>query len=74
MNGFFHGTIDQTSPYASFHGKGEVTVTGFTDLEDGGFIITGSLQVKFRFSGVRNATGTTTSTTTTTTSGSTTSG
>ena len=75
MNGFFHGTIDQTSPYASFHGKGEVTVTRFTDTEDGAFGITGSSEVKFKFSGVRNATGTTTSTTTTTTtSGSTTSG
>ena len=23
MNGFFHGTIDQNSPFASFHGKGD---------------------------------------------------
>jgi hypothetical protein len=67
MNGFFHGTIDQNSPYASFHGKGEVTVTAFTDTTDGGFVITGLLEVKFRFCGVRNATGTTTSSTTTTT-------
>jgi hypothetical protein len=75
MNGFFNGTIDQNSPYASFHGKGEVTVTAFTDTSDGGFAPTGFFEVKFRFSGVRNATGTTTSsTTTTTTSGSTTSG
>jgi hypothetical protein len=67
MNGFFHGTIDQTSPYASFHGKGEVTVTRFADSGDGGFGITGISEVKFRFCGVRNATGTTTSSTTTTT-------
>jgi hypothetical protein len=73
MNGFFHGTIDQNSPFASFHGKGEVTVTGFTETEDGGFSTTGFFEVKFRFCGVRNATGTSTSSTTTTTSGSTTS-
>jgi hypothetical protein len=73
MNGFFNGTIDQTSPYACFHGKGEVTVTRFADTGDGGFATTGSSEVKFRFSGVRNATGTTVSTTTTTTTGTTTS-
>jgi hypothetical protein len=69
MNGFFHGTIDQNSPYASFYGKGEVTVTGFLPTADGGFVTTGFFERKFRFCGVRNATGTTT---TTTTSGSTT--
>jgi hypothetical protein len=71
MNGFFRGTIDQNSPYASFHGTGEVTVTGFLPTTDGGFATTGFREVKFRFCGVRNATGTTTSTTT---SSSTTSG
>jgi hypothetical protein len=74
MNGFFHGTIDQNSPFASFHGKGAVTVTGVTQTENGGFSDTGSFEVKFRFCGVRNATGTTTSSTSTTTSSSTTSG
>jgi hypothetical protein len=75
MNGFFVGCMDQNSPYACFSGKGEVTVTDATPSEDGDFIFSGSSQVKFKFRGVRNATGTTTlSTTTTTTSGSTTSG
>ena len=39
MNGFFHGTIDQTSPYASFHGKGEVTVTDFTGIRPMGDLL-----------------------------------
>jgi hypothetical protein len=89
MSGFFNGSIDQNSPFAYFSGKGEVTVnflqevqelvpgTGTSPDNPPVFItvqqIIGDSVVKFKFDGVRNATGTFTPTTTTTT-GSTTSG
>jgi hypothetical protein len=110
-SGFFNGSMDQNSPFACFHGTGEVTVNSQEDVVVTPEIIievqelvegTGTgpdnppvfntvpqivqeevteLQivsisvVKFKFSGVRNATGTfAPTTTTTTTSGSTTSG
>jgi hypothetical protein len=107
-SGFFNGCMDQNSPFACFHGKGEVTVNQQIDVvvqpqiivevqelvEGTGteFVppvfntvpqivqeevteprIVPTSVVKFKFSGVRNATGTFTPTTTTTT-GSTTSG
>jgi hypothetical protein len=106
-SGFFNGSMDQNSPFACFHGKGEVTVNQQIDVvvqpqiivevqelvEGTGteFVppvfntvpqivqeevteprIVPTSVVKFKFSGVRNATGTFTSTTSTTT-GSTTS-
>jgi hypothetical protein len=108
-SGFFNGCMDQNSPFACFHGTGEVTVNSQEDVVVTPAIIievqqlvegTGTSAdnppvfntvpeivqeevteprivsvsvVKFKFSGVRNATGTFTSTTSTT-NGSTTSG
>jgi hypothetical protein len=85
MNGFFNGGIDQNSPYACFSGKGEVTVnstqeaqilvpgTGTDEFNPPVFetvqLVSQEFVRKFKFHGVRNATGTFTSTTTTTTSG-----
>jgi hypothetical protein len=95
-SGFFNGCMDQNSPFASFHGTGEVTVntkqevvireeqvlvegTGtsvdnppvFNTVPVTEEVIAPSSVVKFKFRGVRNATGTTSTTTTTssTTSG-----
>jgi hypothetical protein len=84
MNGFFNGGMDQNSPYACFSGKGEVTTntveeerilvagTGIGDNNPPVFnvvqVVNPRSVVKFKFRGVRNATGTFTPTTTTTTS------
>jgi hypothetical protein len=67
LSGFFNGSMDQNSPYAAFHGKGEVTITGTAPVDDSGdsFATTQLFTRKFKFRGVRNATGTTTSATTT---------
>ena len=67
LSGFFNGSIDQNSPYAAFHGRGEVTITGTTPVDDSGdsFATVQLFTRKFKFRGVRNATGTTTSSTTT---------
>jgi hypothetical protein len=65
LSGFFNGTIDQNSPYAAFHGTGEVTITGVEPTDDeGSFSASELFTRKFKFRGVRNATGTTTTTTT----------
>jgi hypothetical protein len=63
LSGFFNGSMDQNSPYAAFHGTGEVTITGVEPADDSGdsFVSTQLFTRKFKFSGVRNATGTTTS-------------
>ena len=67
LSGFFNGSIDQNSPYAAFHGRGEVTITGTAPVDDSGdsFATVQLFTRKFKFRGVRNATGTTTSSTTT---------
>jgi hypothetical protein len=67
LSGFFNGSIDQNSPYAAFHGRGEVTITGTAPVDDSGdsFATAQLFTRKFKFRGVRNATGTTTSSTTT---------
>jgi hypothetical protein len=67
LSGFFNGSIDQNSPYAAFHGMGEVTITGTASVDDSGdsFATVQLFTRKFKFRGVRNATGTTTSSTTT---------
>jgi hypothetical protein len=67
LSGFFNGSIDQNSPYAAFHGWGEVTITGTAPVDDSGdsFATVQLFTRKFKFRGVRNATGTTTSSTTT---------
>jgi hypothetical protein len=66
LSGFFNGSIDQNSPYAAFHGKGEVTITGTAPIDDSddSFTTAELFTRKFKFRGVRNATGTTASTTT----------
>jgi hypothetical protein len=83
MSGFFNGCIDQNSPFACFSGRGEVTVNVViqnpvitSDVTSPVFNANQVVQpvsvVKFKFHGVRNATGTFTSTTatgSTTTSG-----
>jgi hypothetical protein len=70
LSGFFNGSIDQNSPYAAFHGRGEVTITGTAPVNDSddSFATAQLFTRKFKFRGVRNATGTTTTTTTTTSS------
>jgi hypothetical protein len=101
-SGFFNGSIDENSPFACFHGTGEVTVNDQVDVvvqpqvtievqqlvEGTGTSVDNppvfntvpqvvqeevteerivpTSVVKFKFSGVRNATGTFTTTTTTT--------
>jgi hypothetical protein len=83
MSGFFNGCIDQNSPFACFSGRGEVTVNVViqnpvptSDVTSPVFnanqVVRTVSVVKFKFHGVRNATGTFTSTTatgSTTTSG-----
>jgi hypothetical protein len=83
MSGFFNGCIDQNSPFACFSGRGEVTVNQVSQIPVFQNDVTGEnfnasqfvqpeFVVKFKFHGVRNATGTFTSTTatgSTTTSG-----
>ena len=85
MSGFFNGRIDQNSPFACFSGRGEVTVnqviqapnnvpTSFLNQSvfNASQFVQPVFVVKFKFHGVRNATGTFTSTTatgSTTTSG-----
>jgi hypothetical protein len=83
MSGFFNGCIDQNSPFACFSGRGEVTVNVVvqnpvqtSDVTSSVFNADQVVQqvsvVKFKFHGVRNATGTFTTTTatgSTTTSG-----
>jgi hypothetical protein len=66
LSGFFNGSIDQNSPYAAFHGRGEVTISGTAQVDDSGdsFAVDQLFTRKFKFRGVRNATGTTTATTT----------
>jgi hypothetical protein len=66
LSGFFNGSIDQNSPYAAFHGRGEVTITGTAPIDDSGdsFTTAELFTRKFKFRGVRNATGTTASTST----------
>jgi hypothetical protein len=70
LSGFFNGSIDQNSPYAAFHGRGEVTITGTAPIDDSGdsFATAELFTRKFKFRGVRNATGTTAATSTTTSS------
>jgi hypothetical protein len=66
-SGFFNGSMDQNSPYAAFHGTGEVTIKGTSPVDDSGdsFATNQLFTRNFKFRGVRNATGTTTSSTTT---------
>jgi hypothetical protein len=67
MNGFFNGCMDQNSPYACFSGKGAVVVTAASTSDGDSFSLETLFQRKFKFRGVRNATGTFTPTTTTST-------